>query len=154
MLLRTPTKSPHKKITMKNIRKKPNIWDEAVSVKSSRLSGTKVHVSLRLDPKLYRMILSEQKHRKDRTVTATIERILSNHFDGTASGALLRILVTVRNMLVHSALQDDIISAVAKTVDDSNLNRLLTERANLQDQSEALAEMLKAVDESKLKAIA
>ena len=57
-------------------------------------------------------------------------------------------------MLVHSALQDDIISAVAKTVDDSNLNRLLTERANLQDQSEALAEMLKAVDESKLKAIA
>ncbi|MGC2405205.1 MAG: hypothetical protein WA431_02210 [Candidatus Cybelea sp.] len=139
---------------MKKLSKKPNIWDEAISLKSSRLSATKVHVSLRLDPKLYRMILSEQKQRKDRTVTATIERILSNHFAGTESEALLRILVTVRNMLVHSALQDDIISAVAKTVDDSNLNRLLTERANLQDQSEALAEMLKAVDESKLKAIA
>jgi hypothetical protein len=100
------------------------------------------------------MILSEQKQRKDRTVTATIERILSNHFSGAESEALLRVLVTVRNMLVHSALQDDIISAVAKTVDDANLKRLLTERAKLQNQGEALAEVLKTVDESKLKDIA
>jgi hypothetical protein len=139
---------------MKKNSKKPGIWDDAVSLKSSNLSGTKVHISLRLDPKLYRRILSEQKQRKDRTVTATIERILSNHFSAAESEAFLRILVTVRNMLVHSALQDEIISVVAKTLDDSNLKKLLTERANLQNQSEALAEMLKTVDESKLKAIA
>ena len=53
------------------------IWRDATLLSASDTKDAKVHVTLRLDPNVYRAILAEKKAKHGRTITATIERLLS-----------------------------------------------------------------------------
>jgi hypothetical protein len=129
-----------------------DIWKHAEIVTAQELGETKIHVTMRLDPKLYRKILLEQKRENERTVTATIERILKASLDDRHVMDYVRVVATIRNLLAHSALQDEILTAIAAAGDaDVNIPKLLTERDGLKSQSDMLGELVKT-EEQKLTA--
>lgn len=137
--------------------KEENIWTDAVTLRSEDLAETKVHVTLRIDPNLYRKILAEQKRSKDRTVTATVERILRSKLEESGVEAYVKILGTLRNVLAHSALQDEIISKLAPAkASKSNINieKLLTERRKLSAESDSLEKLIESFHEGQLRATA
>ena len=132
---------------------KLDIWNHAEVVTPRDLGGTKIHVTLRLDPKLYRQILLEQKKENERTVTATIERILKMNLDDRRIKDYIRLVATMRNMMAHSVLQDEILSAIAAAGNaKANVGKLLTERDKLKHQSDMLGELVKSAETEKLTA--
>jgi hypothetical protein len=140
---------------MKNKAKENKIWEDAVTLHPEDLAGTKIHLSLRLDPRLYRRILAEQKRSQDRTITATVERILKASFEDRRSTDYVRVLVALRNLLVHSALQDEVISAVAASNSaKANVEKLLTEKEKMRMERDALEELVKTAKEENLRATA
>src|SRR5438270_11199711 len=61
------------------------IWEGAETLSPSETKDVKVHLTLRLDPTLYRAILTEKKLAGERTVTATVERLLQKAIKGQPS---------------------------------------------------------------------
>ena len=126
--------------------KNDRIWDEASTLRPEDLSETKVHVTLRVDPRLYRKILEEQKRSRERTVTATIERILRSSFEVPKIDLYMNVLAALRNVVAHSLLQDDVIRTVAEGEPaDANVQKLLTEQGALRTENESLERLIESL---------
>lgn len=95
------------------------IWRDAVTLSPAQTKDAKVHVTLRLDPNVYRAILAEKKAMKDRTITATIERVLDRGLQsgetaphGEADAKLIH--AALRNLVAHSAVQDAVLEVFTR----------------------------------------
>jgi hypothetical protein len=93
------------------------IWDDATALSPKETNAAKVHVTLRLDADVYRAILAKKKAQKDRTITATVEKLL---LDGLQSDSAREpdepIRRMLRHLIAHSAVQDNVIEAISRTV--------------------------------------
>lgn len=93
------------------------IWRDAVTLSPDDTKDAKVHITLRLDPNVYRAIVAEKKAAKERTITSTIERLLSKGLQGGTSpdegeSALMRS--ALRNLVAHSVVQDTILEMISR----------------------------------------
>jgi hypothetical protein len=92
------------------------IWKDATILSPAETKDVKIHLSLRLDASLYRAVLSEKKSKRDRTVTATIERLLRDGLKGQSHRANAEVLQAVRNMIAHGVAQDAILVLIARNM--------------------------------------
>jgi hypothetical protein len=94
-----------------------SIWRDAVIVGPESTKDAKIHLTLRLDPDLYKAVLAEKRAQKERTITATVERLLRNGLTGNTSadfGNPERFGEILRNLVVHSVVQDELLAAIAR----------------------------------------
>ena len=105
-----------------------DIWKKATTLTPGDLADTKVHVTLRLDPHIYRDILKARTDAGDKSVTATIERLLRNQLSRghDVSNFEVEILSAVKNLLVHSSLQDVVLSQVVMSGSDKAVQKKLS----------------------------
>ncbi|HTW85201.1 MAG TPA: hypothetical protein VMD91_14120 [Candidatus Sulfotelmatobacter sp.] len=92
-----------------------SLWHDASILSARETKDAKIHVTLRLDPAVYRAVLSEKRREKDRTITATIERLLKRGLDAAMSASpdvLDTYFDYVRNLAMHSAAQDALIECI------------------------------------------
>jgi hypothetical protein len=97
------------------------IWRDAITLSPADTKDARIHVTLRLDPNVYRAILAEKKAMKDRTITSTIERLLSKGLQRSDGGSTdeTRANATrnaLRGLVVHSVVQDAILEMFARHV--------------------------------------
>src|SRR5947209_12074368 len=92
------------------------IWGDAVTLEPADTKDAKVHVTLRLDANVYRAIIAEKKAAKDRTITSTIERLLSNGLEKSRDRADVVLHAAVRNLLAHSVAQDAVLQMLTRYV--------------------------------------
>jgi hypothetical protein len=92
------------------------IWREASTLSPADTRDAKIHVTLRLDPGVYRAILAEKKASGDRTITSTIERILGKGLrsGSTDDSEAKAIRDALRNLVVHSIGQDAVLRMVSR----------------------------------------
>jgi hypothetical protein len=89
------------------------IWQGATTLSPADTRDARIHVTLRLDPSLYRAITTEKKASKDRTITSTIERLLhkglerSGRAEKDADDSLIRR--ALRNLVAHAVVQDAVL---------------------------------------------
>jgi len=94
---------------------KDDIWKDAETLSPEDTKDVKVHLSLRLDPHVYRKILAMKKAVGDRTVTSTIERLLEvgMHRSEAAEATASDLATALRNMISHTVAQDDVLAFLA-----------------------------------------
>jgi hypothetical protein len=104
-----------------------SIWDDSEVFTASETGAAKVHLTLRLDPALYRELLKYKKQLGIRTTTAAVERAMKV---GLESGKVPDFPTLLRNLVAHTVTQDAMLLAIEfaratpkSTVDDP-LNRL------------------------------
>jgi hypothetical protein len=90
------------------------IWQDATTLSSADTKDAKIHLSLRLDPMIYRAVLAEKRSKRDRTITATIERLLNIGLDGGNQVRDMYAREALRNLVVHSVAQDRVLEAFAR----------------------------------------
>lgn len=98
-----------------------DIWENSVTLSPDDTKGAKIHLTLRLDPHVYREILAVKKAGKDRTITSTMERLLSKGLERHADQMRdhidpMMISRALRNVVVHSVTQDAVLEMVARHV--------------------------------------
>jgi hypothetical protein len=94
-----------------------SIWRDAVTVGPEGTKDAKIHLTLRLDPDLYKTVLAERRAKKERTITATIERLLRDGLAGSTSADFRnpeRFGEILRTLVVHSVVQDELLAAIAR----------------------------------------
>jgi hypothetical protein len=93
-----------------------SIWEDAETLSPSETKDSKIHLTLRLDPVLYRAVVREKKKRQDRTVTATVEWLLQEGLNHKKFDSQLEIIQQMRNMIVHGIAQDAILVLLARNL--------------------------------------
>jgi hypothetical protein len=93
------------------------IWDTATMLSGKDTKDVKIHVTLRLDAKLYREIFAQKKAAHDRTITATIERLISQGLrHGTSDGERSQSRRIITSLVAHSAKQDAVLEMLSHHV--------------------------------------
>ncbi|HTD33011.1 MAG TPA: hypothetical protein VK665_05105 [Candidatus Elarobacter sp.] len=92
------------------------MWAESTTLTPAETKDAKVHVTLRLDPNTYRAILAEKKRKRERTVTATIERLLRDALDDEGRREVGELAVSLRNLVAHGFAQDAILAVLARNI--------------------------------------
>ncbi len=92
------------------------IWKDAETLSPADTRDAKVHLTLRLDPLLYRAILDEKRARRDRTITATVERLLSDGLKVESRSMNSEILRNLRNIIAHGVAQDAILVLLSRNM--------------------------------------
>jgi len=90
------------------------IWDGAEILSAVDTHDAKVHVTLRLDPALYRDIVAAKKTRGERTITSTIERVLRSGLLQEEDVTRTDVARQLRNIVVHGVAQDAILVLLAR----------------------------------------
>ncbi|HEY5021863.1 MAG TPA: hypothetical protein VII30_05160 [Gemmatimonadaceae bacterium] len=97
------------------------IWRDAITLSPADTKDARIHVTLRLDPNVYRAVLAEKKATKDRTITSTIERLLSKGLQRSGGGSTDEthantVRAALRNLVAHSVVQDAVLEMFARHV--------------------------------------
>lgn len=114
--------------TSKKTKTVGDVWKKATTVTPSDLVDTKIHLTLRLDAKLYRDILIARKAAGDKSITATIERLLRAQLATALDMPKFQfeILRALRNLLVHSSVQDAVLSEVVTAAAKKGVQKKLS----------------------------
>ncbi|HEX3466284.1 MAG TPA: hypothetical protein VHS78_19710 [Candidatus Elarobacter sp.] len=83
---------------------------------AAETKDAKIHVTLRLDPNTYRAILAEKKAKHERTVTATIERLLREALDAEGRQEMRDLATALRNVVAHGFAQDAVLALLARNI--------------------------------------
>jgi len=90
-------------------------WADATSLSASETKGTKVHLTVRLDPALYKRILAEKRAGHDATTTATVERLLHERFAAPRADDR-NVVQAVRRLLVRAMYHEALLSLMSRLV--------------------------------------
>jgi hypothetical protein len=92
------------------------MWADSTTLTTAETKDAKVHVTLRLDPNTYRAILAEKKRKHERTVTATVERLLRDALDDQGRREIGDLAASLRNLVAHGFAQDAILALLARNI--------------------------------------
>jgi hypothetical protein len=107
----------------------------ATTLTPAETKDVKVHVTLRLDPELYKAVLAEKKRGADRTTTATIERLLRERLEGSSDDRA-PVLAAMRSLIVHGIYQEAVLGILTRAVTPASRQ----DKATLEELKAALAE--------------
>lgn len=92
------------------------IWQDATTISPEGTKDARIHVTLRLDPRVYRKIVSEKKAMHDRTITATIERLINKGLRDGNDADPKKIRASLETLISRSIAQESILDVIARHV--------------------------------------
>jgi hypothetical protein len=87
------------------------LWDDAITLETEETKDAKVHVTLRIDPVLYKALLKFKQDSGARTITQAVESVLRiGLFPRNDRNKLAEAVVAMaRTLAQHTLLQDQLI---------------------------------------------
>jgi hypothetical protein len=120
-----------------------SIWDDSEVFTASETGAAKVHLTLRLDPALYRELLKYKKQLGIRTTTAAVERAMKV---GLESGKVPDFPTLLRNLVAHTVTQDAMLLAMARQLQTGSEKD--ADSASFSDYVDRLLEFARATPKS------
>lgn len=92
-----------------------DIWDDANVLPAASTKNAKVHVTIRLDPQLYKQIVRYRDDHGAKTTTSAIEALLQrsigqSDIEASKQKVFEQMAVALRNVMAHAKQQDAVIA--------------------------------------------